>query len=346
MQTRLSVPRQVCLWVLGLVLALMAGGASVLRANVALLWVRATAQTDTINVEWQTASELGTSGFRLYRTDTASPSDWGAAIYQTVAKGDSITGAQYLYVDGRDGNVGNVQPNVRYYYLLEEVTSSGGTIRYPDHVASAGIGVTAPTGTATATITSIVVGTPTYTRTPTATPTGRQSDSTAPTATRQFPNSPTPPPTATFNAGSAFTSGLATPYVVPTIPAPTVGAGSVTSPTPIGGIPLVQPTTPVLLPSATPTVVIVAMEASATPTFLTAGLDPTVSPTLLLRAREGVTRTPQVFEPSNSADRRATPEVAAATRDTSLSLALGGGAVVLAVLLGAGGYAFWHSRRH
>ncbi len=332
--------------IVSLVVSVLTGTALTTRASVTLLYFTATPLTSTIEVKWETATELNTIGFNVYRSDTPNPGSWGSPVFTTGSRSlDGTTGAQYIYVDGVDGNVGNVQPNVPYYYLLEELSNSGGT-RFTDRVTSAGIGLATSTATLSPTpsrtITPIVVGTATRTRTPTPPP--MPTDAPVPTATRQFPNTATPIPTATLTPflGSAFDSALPTPFQIPT--ATPLTSFQLSSPTPMGGVPLQQAPAFEPLATLTPTPALVAQAPTATPTFLTAQLEPNASPTALLRAQQNITRTPQVFEPS-AANRRATPAATTAARSSRLAFTLGGGAVVLAVLLGIGGFAFWQ-RRH
>ncbi len=331
--------RRIWYWlILSLVIVALISPTLAVRASVVLLDFTATPLTSTIELKWETATENNTIGFNVYRSDTENPASWGSPIFTTGSRSlDGNTGAQYTYVDG------NVQPNVLYFYLLEELSNSGSE-QFTDKIRSAGIGLATSTATIsptpTRTGTPIVVD-PTRTRTPTPRP--LPTDALAPTATRQFPNTATPIPTATLTpfTGSAFNSALPTPFQLPT--ATPLTSFQLSSPTPMGGVPLQQ--APAFEPAATltPTPELVALTPSATPTFLTAQLEPEASPTPLLRAQQNITRTPQVFEPS--AARRATPAPASPARDSRLAFTLGGGAVVLAVLLGIGGIAFWQ-RRH
>jgi hypothetical protein len=322
-----------------LVIALVGPGQTA-RASVTLLYFTASPLASSIDVRWETATELNTNGFNVYRSDAENPASWGSPVFTTASRSlDGTTGAQYAYEDG------NVQPNVRYYYLLEELSSSGNT-RFLDRIASAGVGLATSTATISPTPsrtgTPIIVGTATRTRTPTPPPIPTEVP--APTATRQFANTatPIPTPTPTPFLGSAFNSALPTPFRIPT--ATPLTSFQLTSPTPMGGIPLQQAPAFEPLATLTPTPAFVAFAPSATPTFLTAQLEPSASPTALLRAQQNITRTPQVFEP-NAANRRATPAATTAARSSRLAFTLGGGAVLLAVLLGIGGFAFW-KRRH
>jgi len=107
----------VLLMICGLLVALTPGA----TAAVVLLCFKATAGSDKILVEWETATELGTSGFNLYRSQDSGSK--GQQVGPTFpAGGDGITGAKYSYPDV------DVVKGVRYYYSLEEI-ASGGSLR-------------------------------------------------------------------------------------------------------------------------------------------------------------------------------------------------------------------------
>jgi hypothetical protein len=75
-----------------------------------------------INVEWATATERDTTGFRLSRSLEATSGFMVIAI--VPAQGDAVTGASYSYLDT------SVVRNTRYYYLLEAVHSDGTAAPY------------------------------------------------------------------------------------------------------------------------------------------------------------------------------------------------------------------------
>jgi len=86
-------------------------------------------------VTWETASEVGSAGFLLYRSD--SPDGPFVLITENPipAQGDPLAGASYHYQDSR------VSWGQRYFYQLEEVERSGARNRYPDTVEGrAGMG--------------------------------------------------------------------------------------------------------------------------------------------------------------------------------------------------------------
>ena len=87
-------------------------------AAVDLLYFRATAGSDKILVEWETATELGTLGFNLYRSQDSGSK--GQKLVTFPVRGDGITGAKYSYSDT------DVVKGVRHYYSLEVIAASGG----------------------------------------------------------------------------------------------------------------------------------------------------------------------------------------------------------------------------
>jgi hypothetical protein len=292
-------------------------------ASVDLVYFRAAAQADnTVLVTWQTATERGTVGFRLFRADSAAPGNWGDPITTVAAQGNSVTGADYQYVDSA------VTAGAKYYYLLREVTSTSTADYGP---VSAGIGVPTDTPTPTATATTATAGNATPTATTravvtggTATPTGRP----APTATRRFTETPFVSPLATpLRTGGATTSPLRTP-IGTALPAaslatPTGLAPRVTMPPSAAAATAPEPAR-AETPTFTPTLEMVATEESA--------LQETATP------RPTKEITPVIFASETRAT--ATPASAAQVAgqgDSSASTALiiGGSAIGLAALLAA-----------
>ncbi|MFQ5398403.1 MAG: hypothetical protein ACE5E7_02270 [Anaerolineae bacterium] len=81
----------------------------------------------TIKVEWETATELNTAGFQLYRSN--SPDGELTLLNKDgliPGKGNSTSGARYTFVDK------NVEAGKTYYYVLEEVEYDSTTNRYDD----------------------------------------------------------------------------------------------------------------------------------------------------------------------------------------------------------------------
>ena len=107
----------------------------VVHAAVTLVDMTATAQADgTILVEWETATELDTLAFRLYRAHAASgPWTEDSIVDEQPAQGDGVTGATYSFSD--DG----VGAGRTYYYLLEEADINGTRTKLLDFIRSATI---------------------------------------------------------------------------------------------------------------------------------------------------------------------------------------------------------------
>lgn len=86
-------------------------------------------------VTWETASEVGTAGFFLYRSE--SPDGPFSLLNETpiLAVGDPLVGGDYSQEDRE------VVWGRRYYYQLEEIEESGGRNRHVEVVeAQAGLG--------------------------------------------------------------------------------------------------------------------------------------------------------------------------------------------------------------
>lgn len=286
-------------------------------------------QNNTIMLNWETATEDGTTGYKLYRSLTGSGSDWADLVPEGVpAQGTAQGGAQYSYEDKND-----IVSGVRYYYLLREVTTGGDLVDLK--TTSAGINVVEPTSTPTAS--------PTWTRAATAvnrTTGSPTSVPRGPTATRRFTDGP--------------------PTARPTTPSPqattAVAAPRATTPTPLPGASVATPTGPaprVTLPGA-PLPTTTPITATVTPF---ASLE-TGSPTpALVAIEEGTTVgtptprptrdvTPIIFSAASEGDASPTPQATAepAGRSNSLALVLGGSAVGLAGLIAAA-LLFMRSRR-
>jgi hypothetical protein len=70
-------------------------------------------------VEWTTASELDTVGFNLLRGETPAGPFEQVNPELIPATSDSLTGSSYSYEDG------SVRASVIYFYMLEEIESTG-----------------------------------------------------------------------------------------------------------------------------------------------------------------------------------------------------------------------------
>ncbi len=98
----------------GLVLAV--GGGWLLWANI-----------PPVLLSWETASEVGTAGFNVYRS--AAAADYVQANPTLIpAQGDEITGAAYRFEDA------DVAAGRRYVYRIEEVEWDGTHTTYPETV--------------------------------------------------------------------------------------------------------------------------------------------------------------------------------------------------------------------
>jgi hypothetical protein len=75
----------------------------------------------TILIEWTTASEMDTAGFNVYRSHNQD-GPW-EKLNQALIPGsdDPLSGGSYQFEDSL------VTPGVTYYYMLEDVETSGAT---------------------------------------------------------------------------------------------------------------------------------------------------------------------------------------------------------------------------
>jgi hypothetical protein len=88
-----------------------------------------------IVISWETASEVETAGFFLYRCRSQEGPFALLDEAPLLAQGDPLAGTSYRYED-RDVAWGQ-----RYFYRLEEVERDGGRNRYPEVVeGQAGLG--------------------------------------------------------------------------------------------------------------------------------------------------------------------------------------------------------------
>lgn len=90
-----------------------------------------------VTITWETASEVDTVGFFLYRAESSISPFVPINEIPMPAKGDPLTGSSYSYED-RQVSWGKV-----YFYQLEELERNGSRKRYPEVVkGQAGIGWT------------------------------------------------------------------------------------------------------------------------------------------------------------------------------------------------------------
>jgi hypothetical protein len=86
-----------------------------------------------VTVQWETASEVNTAGFNLYRADSQAGPYVKVNTALIPASGNQLTGSSYKYEDAA------VQPGRVYYYELEDVETTGRTTRQaPIQVAVSG----------------------------------------------------------------------------------------------------------------------------------------------------------------------------------------------------------------
>lgn len=322
-------------------------------AAVTLTEFTAQARPDsTIRVRWTTATELSTIGFDLYRSEGQAGPPWGDPIDEEPARGTGPTGWTYTFSDD------TVTSGTTYYYLLEELTvdDSGGTYGPVNATAGQVVTVTATaTTTGTPTNTPVPGASPTATRTPTSTATATPPPDSHPTATREFTNTPPPLPTGTPTEESLQ---VPTPTLRPT--ATVLPVAVVETPTGQAPRSTTQPSEP-----PTPTVAMIAEGATVTSPVDTPSVAPSAESsevaTEVVPTPSGtmaVSVTPAaVFGPKETqgpllrgseVSVQATPGTAATAdlaRDTRLVSILGGGAIVLALVMGVVAILVWRSRR-
>lgn len=76
-------------------------------------------------VTWETASEVNTAGFNVYRGPSAE-GPWTRANTALIPpSSDPVRGGQYEFRDT------SANPGETYFYLLEEIELNGASTRYP-----------------------------------------------------------------------------------------------------------------------------------------------------------------------------------------------------------------------
>ncbi len=81
-----------------------------------------------VTLSWETASEVGTAGFNVYRAP-APEGDFAQVNTALIpAEGDELAGAAYRFEDDE------VAPGRRYQYRIEEVEWDGSINTYPETV--------------------------------------------------------------------------------------------------------------------------------------------------------------------------------------------------------------------
>ncbi len=182
-------------------------------ANVTLRSFTATSTSGQpeVSVDWETATQFGTLGFYILRSDSAT-GPWARVSDFIYSTGDDLTGGQYQWLDT------TTALNHFYSYKLEEITPNQSEFYGPITVIAGVLATNTPTPTRTRTPTA----TSTPTRTPTSTATPTETEVVDPPATPRSRTVVTPrvatgatitprPPSASGSSGPAeFT---ATPAV-------------------------------------------------------------------------------------------------------------------------------------
>lgn len=103
--------------------------AALLGFGLGLILVRITSPAPVV-LEWETASEVGTLGFYVYRAESPDGPFLQLNEQPVPVQGDDLTGAHYAYRDTttRWGQV--------YYYQLESLEQDGYRHRYSDLVTA------------------------------------------------------------------------------------------------------------------------------------------------------------------------------------------------------------------
>ncbi|HET6444177.1 MAG TPA: hypothetical protein VFI27_06300 [candidate division Zixibacteria bacterium] len=145
------------------------------EANVDLLYFRAQSGTDSITLEWETASELDNLGFNILRSETDNIGDAeiiNPLLIQSLVGGQPI-GAYYEWIDD------SVEANIDYLYWLQDIDFNGNIIAHGPVEAS----VTGGNAIPTVPVINTTQPTETATRTPESTP--------SPTSVSTSPAEPT-----------------------------------------------------------------------------------------------------------------------------------------------------------
>ncbi len=82
-----------------------------------------------VTLSWETASEVGTAGFNVYRTTASADNFVQVNATLIPAKGDELAGAAYRFEDD------DVMAARRYVYRIEEVEWDGTRNTYPQTVS-------------------------------------------------------------------------------------------------------------------------------------------------------------------------------------------------------------------
>jgi hypothetical protein len=179
-------------------------GFQVTKAAVTLVDFTATPLSDSIRIEWETATEFNNAGFLVTRR--TNPNNSYEKISGFIpAEGSGPIGAKYEYLD-EDVSVG-----ILYYYVLEDFDTSQLVVTHgPITAMIEDPGITStPSATPTTSSTSTLTPSPSSSRTATSTATASRT----PAPTRTF----TPaPPTFTPTPYTHTPTITATPTITPT----------------------------------------------------------------------------------------------------------------------------------
>ena len=169
------------------------------RAAVNLVSFTATAQENSILIEWETATELGNAGFYVTRDIQPVPPFQEISGF-IPSEGSGVIGAEYQYEDT------NVSTDIVYYYILKVIDTSQNVERH---------------GPITATLVSQITITPT--RTPSKTPkTYTPTLTKTPTKTRTKTPSRTPTPVPPTLTPTFFTDTPTSTLTPSNTPSPTL----------------------------------------------------------------------------------------------------------------------------
>jgi len=121
-------------------------------AALGLGWLAFTSSASIVTVEWTTASELNTAGFNLYRGDSQDGPFTKINSNLIPHSPDPLVGGSYVFTDT------TVQAGRTYYYQLEDVEFTGGSIRHGPIVVKAERGGTTELTVAVALMGAAVLG--------------------------------------------------------------------------------------------------------------------------------------------------------------------------------------------
>lgn len=191
----------------GLLVATLLFAVTVVRANVTITEFTATGSETDVAIFWHTESELDTLGFYVWRGEEPDSLDLlregeseAVIISDLIPATGQTSPADYLFNDT------SAEPNIVYYYYLQEIENSGTEVFVQGPVSGA------------RTSSEDIGGVPTSTPPPppTATPTASAATaSPTPTATPA-----TDTPTATVTATQPAEQPDVTPTTVPATPTP------------------------------------------------------------------------------------------------------------------------------